>query len=322
MPPPARLPPLRRNRATLRGRMTPEPTGLPRPLLAALTLAAIALLGGSALLALGRPALRQAELLDRAVEQCRAREAEARQWLARNPERSAGLAQAREGMDAHAQRLLSPDAGAETTARLRETALAAGFEVGELALGTARSGEALDIVAARLVLEGDRVELPPLLSALYSQELLVRLVSLDVEVLRFGSQPVRAELRWEFPAPPRRRRATPPPPERWAPPAAANIEHAPSVANRNRRRWAELQQAAADLQGLAAPLSEAARVEALLQDLDEQQRSVERWISAGDAERRAVLRKLPALLQALDGSATGKAHLRPGPGGSLRVETP
>ncbi len=61
-------------------------------------------------------------------------------------------------------------------------------------------------------------------------------------------------------------------------------------------------------------------MEVLLEDLAERERSVERWISAGEAERRAVLRKLPALLHGLDASATGKANLRPGPGGGLRIE--
>ena len=319
MPPPAPGPGAP---GTLRRPMTAEPSALPRPLLAALALGAVLLLGLAGLLALGRPALRQGQLLDAATEQCRQREAAAQAWLARNPARSQALSAAKARMDAQSERLLQPDRGLATTTGLRDAALASGFAVEEVSLGTARSGEALDIVTARLVVEGDRVELPPLLATLYDQPQLVRLVSLDVEVQRFGDQPVRAELRWEYPAPPRRRPAAPDASDRWAPPAAADPAHEPSVASANRAGWAALQDTAADLRALAEPLAEAARVEAVLEDLAEQQRSVERWISAGEAERRAVLRKLPALLSALDASATGKAHLRPGPGGSLRVDAP
>jgi hypothetical protein len=295
---------------------------LPRPLLAALVLAALALLGAAALLAIGRPALRQAHLLTAAEAACRARESDARAWLSRNPERSEALAAARARMDALAPRLLDPERGMEATDAIRAFALASGLGVEEATLGTPRAGEALDIVSGRLVAEGDRVELPPLLARLYEGPALVRLVSLDVEVQRFGAQPVKAELRWEYPAPPRRRPAASPTPERWTPPAAADPRYAGSVASANRGRWEALEAAAADLLALAEPLAEAARVEAVLEDLAEQERAVERWASAGEAEERAVLRKLPALLQALDGSATGRAHLRPGPGGGLRVETP
>ena len=302
--------------------MTAELSALPRPLLAGLALTALALLGAAGLLALGRPALRQGQLLDTAVDQCREREAAARSWLARNPQRSQALAEATGRMGARSTRLLSPDGGLDATHTLRDAALAAGFTVEDLTLGTARSSEALDIVAARLVVEGDRVELPPLLAILYGQPQLVRLVSVDVEVQRFGAQPVRAEIRWEYPAPPRRRPAAPDASDRWAPPAAADPAHEASVASANRAAWAALQVASADLRALAEPLAEAGRVEALLDDLAEQERSVERWILAGEAERRAVLRKLPALLHALDASATGKAHLRPGPGGGLRIDTP
>jgi hypothetical protein len=300
--------------------MSNEPDGLPRPLLAGLVLLAIGLLGAGILLALGRPALRQAQLLDAAIEQCREREADAKAWLARNPERSQALSEARTRLDARAERLLSPDRGLQATDELRASALAAGFAVDELVLGTARSGEALDIVAARLRVEGDRVELAPLLAHLYEQPQLVRLVSLDVEVPRFGSQPIRAELRWEYPAAPRRRAQGQVPSDRWAPPSAASPTYAASVAGANRKRWQSLQEASDRLRGLGGPLAEAARVDAVLEDLAEQERSIDRWVSAGEAERRAVLRKLPALLQSLDASATGKANLRPGPGGTLRVE--
>ena len=171
---------------------------------------------------------------------------------------------------------------------------------------------------ATLKLSGDRAEFPLFLEAFYKQTRIVRLVALDLEAPEFGTQRAVATLRWEFAAPARRDQ-TVRVASRWLPPAAARQSRSSAIAAWNEGRLTELEEATANLRRLGPELRRLAAVEAEQSALEQERRSLARWQETGEAERRAVLRKLPLLLHRLDVSAVGRAGLRPGPGGTLQI---
>jgi len=204
-------------------------------------------------------------------------------------------------------------------ASLEQLAEASGLATSAFRLGTPRRGEAFDVVAAALTVEGDRAELPLFLEAFYRQQRVVRLVSLDLESPEYGTERAVATLRWEFAAPARVRPEPPDPSRRWAPPAIVSPGAEAAVAGWNVGKWDDLVEASSLLRGLAPDLRQLAALDTERATLEQERRALERWQEASTAERGAVLRKIAPLLQTLDGSAIGKAGLRPGPGGTLQI---
>lgn len=299
---------------------TEPPPALPSMARGLLTLGALISLGAAALLWLAMPILRQGRLLEAATVTCHERTEEAQTWIGREPEVTEALTREQVAADARAPLLLRADDEVLLRSRLADLAAATQLELTEFHLGMPRTGEAFDVVPATLQLNGDRVELPPFLEAFYRQPRVVRLVSLEVETPEFGSQRASVTLAWEFAAPARTARVPADPTERWAPPAVASSQVSAAIRPWNRGRWEELRAAAAELRGLAPRLRRLAAMESERLGLEQERRAMERWQEATSSEHRAVLRKLPALLQRLDGSALGKATLRPGPGGTLQID--
>ncbi len=285
----------------------------------ALVLGVIAALGGTAITALARPALRQGRLIDAAHTAVTERWDEASAYLDREPELVAALERERAASADRRVHLLAADDEVVVRASLEQLAEASGLEASSFRLGTPRGGEAFDVVAAALTVTGDRAELPPFLEAFYRQPRVVRLVSLDLESPEFGSERATATLRWEFAAPARTRPAPDDPSAQWAPPAIVRPSAAAVVAGWNTGAWEDLADRAADLRSLAPELRRVAALDAERQALEKERRALARWQEASAAERRAVLRKVPSLLHTLDASAVGRAGLRPGPGGTLQI---
>ena len=268
---------------------------------------------------LGMSVLRQGRLLDRALQVCDSRATAAQEWLAREERLKEAIEREERDALGRMSRLLLTDEAVRVRSRLKNISEANGFDVQNLGLGTLREGEAFDTVPASLRLIGDRVELPPFLAAFYDQPRVVRLVALDLEATRFGSQRVGATLRWELAAPAR----TPPPLKdltgQWAPPSLAAPGLVAGISRWNLGRWHRLQDAASALRSLAPALRSLAELEGKRSALEQERRTLTRWAEAAKAERAAVLRKAPLLLRQLDVSALGRAGLRPGPGGTLQI---
>ena len=303
------------------------PTGLPRAARSALLVATAAAVLAAVAMAWTMPALRQGRLLDGALDACELRRGQAAEVWGGGDLRRSELDAARERARAWKPRLLAPDDARLAADELRTQALDAGFDVLELHLETGRAGEALNVVPAQLVVEGDRVEVPILLQRFYEQPRLVRLVTLDLESPRFGAQTVRLRLRWDYAS-----TAVPDRPvfdpasdvgldlvARYGAPRAADPAYAAGISRLNRGRWDALQACAAGIREDQGALRRAAHEHQAIELWREEDQALRRWVSAGESEQRAVQRRLPELLQALQASATGKASLRPGPGGGLRV---
>ena len=293
----------------------PLPKSVLRSLLLAVTLMGVLIAG----LHIAMPTLRQARLLDQAVLVTVERQSEATRWLEREATISAALDKERREAVNRLPHLLRTDEAVEVRSWLQNLARDAGFEVGSVRLGTVRDGETFDTVPAAIQITGDRAELPPFLATFYDQPRVVRIIALDLEARRLGSERVNATLRWEFAAAARRRQETLDPTLLWAPPAVAGLENAGRISRFNRGRWEALEEAAGGLRDLRPALMRASRREAERSRLEMERRSLARWQDAALAERKAVLRKTPLLLRQLDLSAMGRAGLRPGPGGTLQI---
>lgn len=284
-----------------------------------LVAAALLAVGGAAIATVARPALRQGRLLDAANHACLERIEEAQAWLDREPDVTASLQREQRASADRRMHLLTADDEVVVRSTLEQLAEASGLEASSFRLGTPRHGEAFDVVPAALTVEGDRVELPPFLEAFYRQPRVVRLVSLDVESPEYGTERAVATLRWEFASPARARAEAPDPSLRWAPPSLAVPSAEAAVAGWNTGKWDSLTDSAAMLRGLGPQLRRVAGLNLERETLETERRALERWQAASTAERGAVLRKIPALLQTLDASAIGRAGLRPGPGGTLQI---
>jgi hypothetical protein len=268
---------------------------------------------------LAMPTLRQGRRLDEALEVTEERASEAAHWLGREQSISAALDRERRQAVERLPHLLRIDEAVAIRAWLQGLARDAGFEVGSVRLGTLREGETFDTVPAAIQISGDRAELGPFLSTFYDQPRVVRIIALDLETPKFGSQRVDATLRWEFAAAARRRTAPADPSIRWSPPKVANPGNATRISGFNQGRWDALDSAATDLRGMRPNLMRLARMETERLRLEMERRSLAHWQEAAKAERKAVLRKTPLLLRKLDLSSVGRAGLRPGPGGTLQI---
>lgn len=283
-------------------------------------LAAVTLVSGLAIgLQLAMPTLRQGRLLDEALELTEERQLEASRWLEREPSITAALEKERREAVSRLPHLLRTDEAVQVRTWLETLARDAGFEVGSVRLGTIREGETFDTVPAALQISGDRAELPPFLATFYDQPRVVRLIALDLEARRLGSDRVNATLRWEFAAAARNPKAPSDPTRRWAAPSVADLANESRVSRFNRGRWEALDRAASDLRDLRPNLVRVARMDSERSSLEMERRSLASWRDAAAAERKAVLRKTPLLFRQLDVSAMGRAGLRPGPGGTLQI---
>jgi hypothetical protein len=265
------------------------------------------------------PMLRQARLLEDARDVTLERMTDARRWLEREPAIAAALDTERREAVNRLPHLLRTDEAVRVRTWLQDLARDAGFEVGSVRLGTVREGETFDTVPAAIQIAGDRADLPPFLATFYDQPRVVRIIALDLETRRFGSERVHATLRWEFAAAARRHTPAPDPTLLWAPPVVAEHENASRISRLNRGHWKALDAAAEDLRDLRPALLRVSRMDAERARLEMERRSLAHWQDAAQAERRAVLRKTPLLLRKLDLSAMGRAGLRPGPGGTLQI---
>lgn len=296
-----------------------ETPPLPRMVLRTLLAAVVFFVLLDVTLHFGMPTLRQARLLDEAVEITVVHQQEATRWLEREDSVVAALDKERREAVGRLPHLLRTDEAVHVRSWLQDLARGAGFEVGSVRLGTVREGETFDTVPAAIQITGDRAELPPFLATFYDQPRVVRIIALDLETQRLGSQRVNATLRWEFAAAARRRRDAVDPTVRWAPPAVADPGNATRISRLNRGKWEDLDAAASALRGLRPALMRVSRMETERTRLELERRSLAHWQDAAQAERKAVLRKTPLLLRQLDLSAMGRAGLRPGPGGTLQI---
>jgi len=292
---------------------------LPRYVSDSLLAALVLISGAGIILALLMPTLRQGRLIDRAQEVCEQRAREANKWLEREDEATQALRREWESAEARGPKLLRVDDEVPVRNFLHETAAKRGFRVDTLELGTVRRGEAFDALPVLIRLTGDRAELPPFLADFYGQDRLVRLVALDLETPSFDTDAAVVTLRWEYAAPAQRRRDLEDPVERWSPPALCARSSLPSVAAWNRGRWQRMDRAATELRRMAPRLRKLATIEAERRALDRERAALTRWEESSEAEARAVLRKVPALIGHTAVSALGRAGLRPGPGGTLQI---
>ena len=292
---------------------------LPRAFVRTLLLAVLLVTGLVVALQLGMTTLRQGRLLEEAQTVTEQRINEAQRWLEREESIAAALDKERRQAVDRLPHLLRTDEAVSIRAWLQGLARDAGFEVGSVRLGTVREGETFDTVPAAIQISGDRAELGPFLSTFYDQPRVVRIVALDLETPKFGSQRVNATLRWEFAAAARRRPSPPDPTIRWSPPRVANPENATRIDQFNQGHWDALDAAATELRGLRPNLMRLSRMETERSRLEMERRSLAHWQDAAKAERKAVLRKTPLLLKKLDLSSLGRAGLRPGPGGTLQI---
>ena len=155
-----------------------------------------------------------------------------------------------------------------------------------------------------------------------AQELAVRLVSLDLDLPRFGASEILATLRWEVAASQDTPSGVDDPVARWSPPVLLLRGDRSATRLGNGARWTAADRAATDLQARAPALRRVARKDAERDHLEQQRLAVERWREASRAESLAVQRRLPELFRRLDLSAEGRAALRPGPAGLMVAESP
>lgn len=273
-------------------------------------------------LLVGLGTLRQGRLLDEAIATCRARTAEARAWLERE-ESVTGLLET-ERAEARARRaaLLDADGAGSLEESLELLAGRHSMELQGLRLGTRRAGDTFDTVPATAVFVGDRAHLPELLDAFYRQARVVRLVSLDLALPRFGARTVDATLRWEFAAAPEGAPQADDPTERWSPPRLVAHASASRLHALNRGRWEQLEDETIALRALAPRLRRLATMDAERARLERRRIALERWREASASESLAVQRRMPELYRRMDLSAMGEAALRPGPGGLVVAEEP
>jgi len=300
--------------------VAPEP--LPRvvPWLWLGTTVAMAALAVGLLAGLGT--LRQGRLLDEAIATCAARTGEARTWLGREESVTGLLETERAEARARHAALLDADGAGSLEASLDLLAERHELELQGLRLGTRRAGDTFDTVPATAVFVGDRASLPELLDAFYRQARVVRLVSLDLSLPRFGSRTVEATLRWEFAAVPEGAPEADDPTERWSPPRLVAHASASRLSALNRGRWEQLEDETIALRALAPRLRRLAAMDAERAQLERQRIALERWREASASESLAVQRRMPELYRRMDLSALGEAALRPGPGGLVVAEEP
>jgi hypothetical protein len=309
---------------------TPAPRPpLPRSVRRTLGAGALATLGLAALLASAMPTLRQARLLDAALRVCEQRREAAEDWLSREESVRAALLEEEPARRERAALFLLHDEEASVREHVSAVADGSGFELEELGFGPPRSGEAVDAVPVALRATGDPADLPALVEALWRQQRVMRLVGLELAEGEDGGRSgrsgsgrgdgVAATLRWDYAAPARHAPGDAEPPLRFAPPVAASQASLAAVSRWNTQRRDALAAAADALRALAPDLRELAQLEARHRVLVDEREAVLRWRQDGDAERRAIQRKLPALLHKLEISVSGRAVLRPGPGGGLQV---
>lgn len=292
------------------------PLPLPQAWIAAPAALGAALILGAAVIGARLPVLRQARLLEAAVELCRERIATADAAIGALDDGLAAWQDLRSREAAESGALLLPQDEAGQRAEIARRAVDGGFAVRSLRFAPPLGGEALDAVLAELTVEGERSELPQLVARIWEGPRVVRLLSLDVEVLRFGERPVRASLRWQYAAPPR---VDPVP--AGAPAGLPAVARAPSGAihRANRPRWQILQDEANRLRSRLPRLAERTSVEARIAAGQARLDAIARWRAHREAEAVSLLRKVPALVHAVDTGALGRASLRPGPGGTLVI---
>jgi hypothetical protein len=299
---------------------SPEPIPSFVPWVAGGLATALALV--AAFLTWGLPSLRQGRLLDEALAVCERRTESAQEWLEREESVAALLANEQAEGSARTRALLDDDGASSLRDTLALLAEQHEMRLDGLRLGTRRAGEAFDTVPATAVFVGDRAGLPELLDAHYRQPRVVRLVSLDLELPRFGSSTVQATLRWEYAALPESAAQADDPTDRWSPPSLVAQTGPGRITALNRSRWERLLTASDALRSLAPRLGRLAAMDAERARLEQQRLALKRWSGASAAESQAVQRRMPELLRRMDLSATGEAALRPGPGGLVVAEDP
>lgn len=270
----------------------------------------------------GLPTLRQGRLLDDATEVCHRRSQAAAVWLEREESVASLLISERSEGTLRADALLDADASSSLEGTLKLLAERHEMQLEGLRLGTRRAGDAFDTVPSTAVFVGDRAGLPELLDSFYSQPRVVRIVSLDLELPKFGSPIVQTTLRWEYAALPESTPESDDPTTRWSPPSLVAETGPGRVTSRNRARWATLEESANALRALAPRLRRLAAMDAERALLEQQRLALKRWRESSAAEAQAVQRRMPELLRRMDLSATGEAALRPGPGGLVVAEAP
>jgi len=283
----------------------------------ALVAATVALFLSATILWLAMSTLRQRRLLDAAQAIAVERVGEAERRLGRAARAQKTLDERRAESVGLQALLLGPDDDAAVRATLELMTEAAGLERVDLRLGTVRRGEILGTVAGTLDVLGLREDLPPLLDAIYSQQRVIRLTSLELRDDDDGD--LAATLRWDYAAPLDGALDVSAPLD-LAPPRLAARSSLLAVDTLNRGRWEDLDAAAGDLRRLAPALRDLAAIDAEMDLLDRRRRAIERWQAASASEARSVQRKLPAAFRMLDVSALGRSVLRPGPGGALQVD--
>jgi hypothetical protein len=274
------------------------------------------------LMVVGLPSLRQGRLLDNAIEVCDQRREAAEVWLEREQSVAASLTLERAESLARAGALMDSDASSSLEGTLKLLAERHEMRLDGLRLGTRRAGDAFDTVPATAVFVGDRAGLPELLDSFYRQPRVVRLVSLDLELPKFGAPVVQTTLRWEYAALPDISPEADDPTARWSPPSLVSETGPGRITSRNRGRWTRLEESANALRALAPGLRLLARMDAERSFLEQQRLALKRWRESSASEAQAVQRRMPELLRRMDLSATGEAALRPGPGGLVVAETP
>ncbi|MCO4773302.1 MAG: hypothetical protein KDA24_24925 [Deltaproteobacteria bacterium] len=298
----------------------PEPLPSSVPWVVGGTAAVAALL--ALVFAVGLPSLRQGRLLDEATAISVERSQAAASWLDREESVAALLATERADGVVRDEALLDADGAASLQGALKLLAEQHVMTLDALRLGTRRTGEAFDTVPTTAVFVGNRTSLPELLDNFYRQPRVVRLVSLDLELPKYGSVTVQATLRWEYASLPEEAPEADDPTRRWSPPSLVADAGPARITALNRGRWDELETAAAELRALAPRLRRLAAMDAERAQLERQRIAIKRWREASAAEAQAVQRRLPELLRRMDLSALGEAALRPGPGGLVVAEGP
>ncbi len=270
----------------------------------------------------GLPTLRQGRLLDEATSVCLKRQRDASTWLEREESVAKLLSIERANGAARIEALLAADGSAALDETIGLLADQHGMKLEGLRLGTRRTGDTFDTVPATAVFVGERTSLPELLDAFYRQPRAVRLVSLDLELPRYGASVVQATLRWEYASLPEQAPEADDPTVRWSPPSMVAATGVARITALNRGRYERLEKASSTLRGLAPRLRRLAAMDAERAQLERQRIAIERWREASAAEAQAVQRRMPELLRRMDLSALGEAALRPGPGGLVVAEGP
>lgn len=292
----------------------PVPTWLPRFLDGALAIAT-ALALASALFA---GPLRVLRLYEEGTAVAVRTVAEAEREVARKALIDETLAQEREKAAPLLQRLLAPDE--ERLVRDLFVSLAKGvdFEVADLRLGTRRPGAPLDAVPLYAELRGEATALPPFFADFYAQRRLLRLVAMDVQ-RRGDPGQVALRMQWEYGTLPRADAPPPDPAERFSAPVVFALISPDSLPTwlDGARRQAESQ--AARLVELQPELRAVAAAGAAIEQLRARRLWLEAWERSGAAEGRAILRRLPELIQRAERQPERRAGLRPAAGGNLEI---